>query len=89
MVGVSSSLRTSPPVPPPPGTGGMGVTSSPFDPLWGLAPPAFFIVDTNGTGLAEESHKDSHTYSLRKYAVCIIKYVESVLGITSCPVRLT
>lgn len=49
MVGVLGSLRTSPPAPPPPGT---GVTSSPFDPLWGTAPPAFFSVDTNGTGLA-------------------------------------
>lgn len=66
----------------------MGVTSSPFEPLWGLAPPAFFIVDTNGTGLAEESHKDPHTYSLRKYADFMLKDVESVLGITFCPVRL-
>lgn len=55
MVGVSGSLRTSPHAPPPPGT---GVTSSPFDPLWGLAPPTFFSVDTNGTGLADASPKD-------------------------------
>lgn len=48
-------LRTSAPVPPPPGT---GVTSSPFDPLWGPAPPAFFSVDTNGTGLADATPKD-------------------------------
>lgn len=51
MMGASGWLRTSPPAPPPPGT---GVTSSPFDPLWGLAPPAFFSVDTNRTGLADE-----------------------------------
>lgn len=51
MMGASGFLRTSPPAPPPPGT---GVTSSPFDPLWGLAPPAFFSVDTNRTGLADE-----------------------------------
>lgn len=61
MMRVSSSLRTSPPAPPPPGT---GVTSSPFDPLWGPAPPAFFSVDTNGTGLADETPKDVWKYSL-------------------------
>lgn len=53
MMGASGSLRTSPPAPPPPGT---GVTSSPFDPLWDLAPPAFFSVDTNRTGLADDPH---------------------------------
>lgn len=67
----------------------MGVTSSPFDPLWGLAPPAFFIVDTNGTRLAEESLKDSYTYSLRKYAIFIFLDIFSVLGVTSCPFKLS
>lgn len=64
----------------------MGVTSSPFDPLWGLAPPAFFIVDTNGTGLAEESHKDSHTYSLRNTQFSFVNM--SSASLVSPPVPL-
>lgn len=52
---VSSSVRTSPPAPPPPGT---GVTSSPLEPLWGPARPAFFSVDTNETFLADERSED-------------------------------
>lgn len=55
MVRVLGFLRTSPPVPPPPGR---GVTSSLFDPLWGPTPPAFFSVDKNGTGLADATPKD-------------------------------
>ena len=45
--GVRGTLRTSPPVSEPPGT---GVTSAPFDPFWGslAPPPAFFSVDTEG-----------------------------------------
>lgn len=74
MMRVSGSVRTSPPAPPPPG---MGVTSSPFEPLWGPAPPAFFGVDTNGTFLAKANLKDDlkHSCSLsyRRYTAVQVR----------------
>lgn len=70
MMRVSGSVRTSPPAPPPPG---MGVTSSPFEPLWGPAPPAFFGVDTNGTFLAKASLEDGLKHS------CSLSYREDTL----------
>lgn len=81
MVGASGSLRTSPPSPPPPGT---GVTSSPFDPLWGPAPPAFFSVDTNGTGLADATPKNflenSHAFTVIKYTIFTSKCIVSLFS---------